>query len=76
MTLFCDNKAAIMLLEDPTTHTWVKHFNIKYHFICEHAQMENIIIKYVNIRANVVDMFTKALPKPLFVQLYQMLRLS
>lgn len=34
-TLFCDNKAAIVLSEDPTSHTRVKHFDIKYHFIQE-----------------------------------------
>lgn len=32
-TLFCNNKATIMLSEDPTMHTRVKHFDIKYHFI-------------------------------------------
>ncbi|KNZ73971.1 Copia protein [Termitomyces sp. J132] len=47
-TLFCDNKLAIILSEDPTAHARVKHFNIKYHFIRERAQMGEILIKYVN----------------------------
>lgn len=75
-TIFCDNKAAILLSEDPTAHARVKHFDIKYHFIRERAQMGDIIVKYVHTRDNVADMFTKALPKPLFTRLQQMLRVS
>lgn len=75
-TMFCDNKVAIMLSEDPTAHARVKHFNIKYHFIRECAQMGEIIIKYINTRDNVADMFTKALLKPLFLQLHQILGIS
>lgn len=75
-TLFCDNKAAITLLEDPMAHTRVKYFDIKYHFICKQAHMGEIIIKYINIRDNVADMFTKALLRPLFTHLRQMLRIQ
>ncbi|KNZ77273.1 Copia protein [Termitomyces sp. J132] len=60
-TMFCDNKAAISLSEDPATHAQVKHFNIKYHFLCERAQTGKIIIKYVNTKDNVADLFTKPL---------------
>ncbi|KAG5732162.1 hypothetical protein E4T56_gene5874 [Termitomyces sp. T112] len=34
--------------EDLVSHARVKHFNIKYHFIRERAQMGEILIKYVN----------------------------
>ncbi|KAG5729851.1 Copia protein [Termitomyces sp. T112] len=66
-TLFCDNKSAIILSEDPTAHARVKHFDIKYHFIHERVQMGEMLIKYVNTKDNVADMFTKALPRPLFI---------
>lgn len=72
-TLFCDNKSAITLSEDPTAHARVKHFDVKYHFIRERAQLGEITIKYVNMRDNVADLFTKALPRPLFLRLRQML---
>lgn len=68
-TLFCNNKSAITLSEDPTAHARVKHFNVKYHFIRECAQMGEIIIKYVNMKDNVANLFTKALPRPLFLRL-------
>ena len=61
-TLFCDNKAAINLSEDLTAHTQVKHFNIKYHFLHKCVQTGEIIIKYVNTKDNVADLFTKPLP--------------
>ncbi|KNZ76962.1 Copia protein [Termitomyces sp. J132] len=73
MTMFCDNKAAILLSEDPTAHARVKHFDIKYHFIRERTHNGEIAIKYVNTRDNIADMFTKPLPKPLFVRLQHML---
>ena len=75
-TLFCDNKAAIMLSEDPTAHARVKHFDIKYHFIRECALLGKITIKYVHTKDNVADMFTKPLPKPLFVCLCHILGIS
>ena len=75
-TLFCNNEVAISLSEDPTAHARVKHFNIKYHFICECARMGEITIKYINTCNNVADMFTKALPKPLFLCLRQLLGLT
>ena len=65
-TLFSDNKAAITLSEDPMAHARVKHFDIKYHFIHKRAQMGESIIKYINTKDNITDMFTKALPRPLF----------
>ena len=33
MTINCDNNLAINLSEDPSLHSWVKHIDIKYHFI-------------------------------------------
>ena len=72
-TLFYGNKLAIVLSKDPVAHACMKHFNIKYHFIREHAQMGKIIIKYMNTKDYVADLFTKALSQPLFVRLHQML---
>lgn len=66
-TLFCNNKAAIFLFKDTTAHTCMKHFDIKYHFLCEHANMGEIVIKYMNTQDNIADIFTKALLWPLFL---------
>lgn len=67
--ILCDNNAAINLSEDPTLHMQVKHVNIKYHFLRERAQSNELHICYVNTKYNVADLFTKALAAPLFTRL-------
>lgn len=75
-TLFCDNKTAITLFKDATAHACIKHFDIKYHFIQECMQMREIIVKYINIRDNVTNIFMKAISKLLFICLCHMLGMS
>jgi hypothetical protein len=74
-TLLCDNNAAINLSEDPMLHARVKHVDIKYHFLRERVQSGEIAIRYVHTKDNVADLFTKALPSPLFTRLRLLLGL-
>ena len=37
-----------ILSEDPLLHSCVKHINIKYHFLCEHIQSNELQLSYVN----------------------------
>ncbi|KNZ78093.1 Copia protein [Termitomyces sp. J132] len=43
-TILCNNNAAIKLSEDPTLHSHIKHINIKYHFLRECTQSNEISI--------------------------------
>jgi hypothetical protein len=74
-TLLCDNNAAINLSEDPLLHARVKHVDIKYHFLRERVQSGEIAIRYIPTKDNVADLFTKALPSPLFIRLRTLLGL-
>lgn len=74
--ILCDNNAAINLSEDPTLHSCVKHVDIKYHFLRERVQSDEICIRYINTKYNVADLFTKALPGPLFICLCTLLGLK
>lgn len=60
-TLWCDNQSAIATT---VSHARSKHIAVKYHFIREKVAAGAVVIKYVNTRANLADVFTKALPSP------------
>ena len=44
-------------------HTKTKRISIKYHYLRELVQEKEVRMKYVNIKEQHVDIFTKALPK-------------
>jgi hypothetical protein len=67
--LLCDNNAAINLSEDPLFHVRVKHVDIKYHFLRERVQSNELEVRYINTDDNVADLFTKALDHKKFIRL-------
>ncbi|KNZ81971.1 Copia protein, partial [Termitomyces sp. J132] len=75
-TILCDNNLAINLLEDPLLHSWVKHINIKYHFLCKQVATKEITLRYINTKDNIADIFTKALPTPQFTRLQSIMGLQ
>nr|GEU45804.1 hypothetical protein [Tanacetum cinerariifolium] len=64
--LYCDSQSAISISCNPVQHSRTKHIHTQYHFIKE--QVENGIIElyFVKTEYQLVDMFTKALPKDRF----------
>nr|GEV26641.1 ribonuclease H-like domain-containing protein [Tanacetum cinerariifolium] len=64
--LYCDYQSAIAISCNPVQHSRTKHIHTRYHFIKE--QVENGIIElyFVRTEYQLVDMFTKALPKDRF----------
>ena len=74
-TILCNNNLAINLSEDPLLHAQVKHVDIKYHFLRERVASNEIRLKYINTKDNIVDIFTKALPTPSFTRLRAMMGL-
>lgn len=74
--ILCDNNAAINLSEDPTLHARIKHVDIKYHFLRERVQLNDLCIRYINTKHNIADIFTKALAAPLFTHLRALLGLQ
>ncbi|GJS59904.1 retrovirus-related pol polyprotein from transposon TNT 1-94 [Tanacetum coccineum] len=61
--LYCDNKSVITLCYNNVQHSRVKHIDVRYHFIKE--QVENGIVElyFVRTEYQLVDIFTKPLPK-------------
>jgi hypothetical protein len=67
--ILCDNNAAINLSEDPSLHQRVKHIDIKYHFLRERVNSNEISMAYINTNNNLADIFTKALEHRRFARL-------
>ena len=62
-TLHCDNQAALHLAIDNNYHTYTRHIDIRFHFICQTIANKQIIMVYCPTEDMVADILTKALPK-------------
>ena len=63
-----DNIACIHFSDHPGEHRRSKHIDYKYHFVRERVKQGDIQIDSVQSQDNVADLFTKALPRDLFVK--------
>jgi hypothetical protein len=71
--IYCDNTSAINISKNPVMHSKTKHIPIKYHFLWEQVAEKNIRVEYVGTKEEVVDIFTKPLPRESFEYLRQRL---
>lgn len=65
-TLLVDNQSAIRLMKNSEHHKLTKHIDVKYHYIRECVENQNIIVKYVPSEKQLADFSTKALPREKF----------
>ncbi|KAL0560408.1 hypothetical protein IC582_000813 [Cucumis melo] len=66
LKLFCDNKAAISIVNNPVQHDRTIHVEINRHFIKERLDSGSICIPYIPSSQQVADVLTKGLLKPNF----------
>ena len=59
----------MLLCGDQAFHNQVKHLDVKYHWICERIEKEEMVVSCIPTSGNVADILTKALPGPRFVTL-------
>jgi hypothetical protein len=69
--IYCDNTSAINISKNLVMHSKTKHIPIKYHFLREQVTEKNIKVEYVGTKEQVVDIFTKPLPREAFEYLRQ-----
>lgn len=74
--LLCDNKSAICLSQNPIAHKRAKHINIDYHFVREQVASGKLKVQFVPSHLQVADIFTKRLPRLLFMLFRSMLRVG
>lgn len=66
VSIFCDNSSAIDISKNPVQHSRTKHIDIQYHFLRERVFANDVTLQYVSSTNQVVDIFTKDLPKATF----------
>ncbi|GJT61420.1 retrovirus-related pol polyprotein from transposon TNT 1-94 [Tanacetum coccineum] len=64
--MYCDSKSAIAISCNPVQHSKTKHIDIRYHFIKEHVEKGTMEIYFVETKYQLVNLFTKVLPKECF----------
>jgi hypothetical protein len=57
--LMCDNFSAICLAQNPVFHRKVKHIKMRYHFLRDHVEKGDIVIKYIDTERQLADISTK-----------------
>ena len=62
----CDNTSAISFTKNPIQHSRTKHIEIRHHFIKDHVQKGDVVIKFVDTLHQLTDIFTKPLDKDRF----------
>jgi hypothetical protein len=57
--LMCDSFSAICLAQNPVFHGKVKHIKMRYHFLRDHVEKGDIVIKYIDTERQLADISTK-----------------
>ena len=48
--IYCDNTSAISISKNPVLHSTTKHIPIKYHFLREQVNEQQVKLEYVNTK--------------------------
>jgi hypothetical protein len=67
--VYCNNQGAITLASNNKFHTRMKHIDLQYHYVCSLVWSGILNIQYCPTEDNIVDVFTKALPRPRLTKL-------
>ena len=64
VTVYCDNKAAVILTKNANGHSKIKHISMKAHWIREIVETKEVLVEGIATDENIADIFTKALHRP------------
>ena len=67
----CDNISAVSISKNLVFHGRTKHIKIKYHFIREVQQSNEVLLVHCSSENQLADIFTKTLPMERFEALKQ-----
>jgi hypothetical protein len=61
MPIYCDNNTAIILSKDHAGHPWVKHIQVKYHYMRDQVQDGLLVAQLIRSEDNMADILMKPL---------------
>ncbi|XP_057432842.1 uncharacterized mitochondrial protein AtMg00810-like [Lotus japonicus] len=64
--LLSDNQSALFMAQNPVAHKHAKHIDLDCHFVRELVASGRLDVRHVPTSLQLADIFTKALPRPLF----------
>ncbi|CAI5721435.1 unnamed protein product [Peronospora destructor] len=69
LIIFEDNQGAIALAKNPEFHKRTKHIDIRYHFVREKVEKNQVVLQYCPTQDMLADIMTKAIAAPQFTSL-------
>ena len=75
VTLWCDNEAAVHIVENPIFHECTKHLVIDYHLVREKFKVDLFIPRHISSHSQFADIFTKPFSTAQFTRLVSKLDL-
>jgi hypothetical protein len=67
--LWVDNQSAIMVAARTSAHGRTKHIRLRYHFLQDEVASGTLHLDYINTKAQLADILTKALVEKQFIEL-------
>lgn len=64
--IMCDNMSAVSMAKNPVFHGRTKHIKIKFHFLREVQQSNEVLLVHCSSEEQLSNIFTKSLPKERF----------
>ena len=73
--IYEDNQACIAVVKNPTCHSRMKHIEIRHHFTREKVEAHEVVLQYLETSKMAADILTKAIAKPKFEELRDLMGL-
>jgi hypothetical protein len=67
--LMCDSSSPLCLAQNLVFHGRAKHIKVRYHFLRDHVEKGDIVMKYIDRERQLADIFTKPLDATHFASL-------
>jgi hypothetical protein len=67
----CDNSNAICLAQNSVFYGRVKHIKVRHHFLRDHVEKGDIVMKYIDMERPFPDICTKPLDSSRFASLWR-----
>jgi hypothetical protein len=73
---YCDNVSSVYMSKNPVHHRRTKHIELDIHFVREKVALGELRVLHIPTTRQLADVFTKGLPRVLFVEFRNSLAVS